>query len=383
MEIGEQMAKTKHLGMLAVAAGMLAAVGMLVLMTLVVKAKPARALAAPAPFHYALVYDYCLDNVNIGLWNCAPTRETFIADFTKSCTTSPTGICGGTGHYFLPKRAAGETAAAQNAAWSPDGSKIAFECKPSPVDAFGNDYEICTINGNMYNISSFPDYQQQLTKLTDNTWNDGDPTWSPDGSRIAFTSTRDGNYEIYTMRSDGTGFPTRLTNNPDPDTSPDWSPTGTKIAFTSLRFPPLEGASGFDIYTMNTDGTGLKQLTSRPKPQCRCQLNDWPSWSPDGTKIAFSSDRSGIETNNFEIYTMNSADGSGLERLTFNQNLDIEPTWSPDGRKIVFVSNREFIMTGKRTTRLYWTLSNGAVTTRLFATYPARAPDWHPNPLNY
>jgi Tol biopolymer transport system component len=374
MEIGEQMAKTKHLGMLAVAAGMLAAVGMLVLMTLEVKAQPARDLPVPVPFHYALVYDrqVCREGLCTG-------RDNFIADFTESCSIPPTEICGGTKHRrYLPSS---EPTGALNAAWSPDGSKIAFECKPSPVGEFGNDYEICTINGKMYKN---PVYREQLTRLTDNTWNDGDPTWSPDGSRIAFTSNRPGNYEIYTIRSSGTGGSHRFTNNPGPDTSPDWSPDGRKIAFTSFRSPPLKGAAGFDIYTMNTNGTGLTQLTSRPNPQCPCQLNDWPSWSPGGTKIAFSSDRSGIETNDFEIYTMNSADGSGLEQHTFNPYLDIEPTWSPDGRKIVFVSNRELILPNERRTHLYWTPSNGDVTTRLIGTDPgARAPDWNPKPPNY
>jgi Tol biopolymer transport system component len=377
MEKGEQMAKTKHLGMLAVAAGMLAAVGMLVLMTLEVKAQPARDLPVPEPFQYALVYD--VQGCSEGL---CTTRNKFIADFTERCRLPTTGkdvICGGIqrNQWRLPFSG---TTEALNAAWSPDGSKIAFQCKPSPVGTFGNDYEICTINGNMY---KHPNYRQQFTRLTDNTWHDGDPTWSPDGSRIAFTSNRDGNYEIYTMKSNGTGGSQRFTNNPGPDTSPDWSPSGRTIAFTSFRSPPLEGAPGFDIYTMRTNGTRLTQLTSRPNPQCPCQLNDWPSWSPSGEKIAFSSDRSGIETNDFEIYTMNT-NGTGLEQHTFNPYLDIEPTWSPDGRKIVFVSNRELILPGERRTHLYWTFSNGKVTSRLIGTRDfARAPDWNPNPPNY
>jgi Tol biopolymer transport system component len=367
-------AKTKHLGVLAVAAGILAAVGMLVLMTLVVKVKPARALPISSPIHYALAY--------------VVDRHLLFMDFTDACTISPTGICygGHTAFYFIDQAGspivAGEPI--QSPAWSPDGRKIAFACKSNP--AGGNDYEICTINGNWYLNRN---YQPQLTRLTNNTWNDTDPTWSPDGSRIAFSSNRPGNYEIYTMRSDGTGV-TRLTNNPDPDASPDWSPTGTKIAFTSLRHPPLVGAPGFDIYTMNTDGSGLKQLTSRPNPQCPCQTNDWPNWSPDGTQIAFASDRSGIETNDFEIYTMNS-DGSGLKRLTFSPDLDISPTWSPNGSKIAFASTRGSPSGGVSKWGLYWTLSNGTLATKIYtyadgnpdSNYGATEPDWDPKPPNY
>src|SRR5688500_14759719 len=114
MEIGEQMAKTKHLGMLAVAAGMLAAVGMLVLMTLVVKGKPAQARPVPEPFHYALVYD---------VKGCSgPLCTKFIADFTHRCRIpiDKSVICGGTeDKWQLPLSG---TKGALNAAWSPDGS---------------------------------------------------------------------------------------------------------------------------------------------------------------------------------------------------------------------------------------------------------------------
>jgi dipeptidyl aminopeptidase/acylaminoacyl peptidase len=128
---------------------------------------------------------------------------------------------------------------------------------------------------------------------------------------IAFTSTRDGNDEVYVMNADGTS-PINLTNNPASDDLPSWSPDGTKIAFTSERDGNRE------VYVMNADGTDQTRLTDNP-------AFDWlPSWSPDGTKIAFTSARDG----NVEVYVMN-ADGSGQTRLTDNPATDDLPSWQP------------------------------------------------------
>jgi len=90
--------------------------------------------------------------------------------------------------------------------------------------------------------------------LTDNVSSDGSPSWSPDGTKIAFCSTKDGNAEIYVMNADGTGA-IRLTNNPAWEDSPSWSPDGTRIAFDSSRDGNTE------IYVMNADGTGQTRLT--------------------------------------------------------------------------------------------------------------------------
>ncbi len=141
--------------------------------------------------------------------------------------------------------------------------------------------------------------------------------------KIAFMSDRDGNVEIYVMNADGSGQK-NLTNNPAIDKNPAWSPDGKKIAFDSYR----DGNQ--DIYVMNADGSGQKNLTND-------LINGgYPAWSPDGKKIAFDSYRDG----NWEIYVMN-ADGSGQKRLTNNPADDNFPSWSPDGKKIAFMSDRD------------------------------------------
>ena len=162
-----------------------------------------------------------------------------------------------------------------------------------------------------------------LARLTNNSANEGGACWSPDGSKIAFSSDRDGNSEIYVMNSDGTNQ-TRITNNPGNDGPSSWSPDGSKIAFSSDR----DGNS--EIYTMNADGTNQVRLTNNSV------VDQSPIWSPDGSKIAFSSDRDG----NSEIYVMNS-DGTNQTRLTNNTKRDWLGSWSPDGTKIVFESDTQ------------------------------------------
>ncbi len=189
--------------------------------------------------------------------------------------------------------------------WSPDGTRIAFQSSRD-----GNE-ELYVMNGD----------GSGLTRLTNNAAFDGEPAWSPDGAKIAFLTTRDGSAAIYVMNADGSGV-TRLTNSPGADADPAWSPDGTKIAFTSNR------DGNYEIYVMNADGSGVTRLTNNPA------RDGWPSWSPDGTRIAFQSERDG----NSQLYVMN-ADGSGVSRLTNNSDSDWQPAWSPDGSRIAFTKN--------------------------------------------
>ncbi len=167
--------------------------------------------------------------------------------------------------------------------------------------------------------------------------------WSPDGSKIALTLSPGGDSEIYSLSSSSGGGAARLTSNWGIDVSPDWSPDGSRIAFTSSRF------GGPQIFVMSRTGGGVAQITFGGNH------NVSPAWSPDGTKIAFA----GRDKGRFDIFVCN-ADGSNLRRLTQSAGDDEDPTWSPDGRYIVFASNRDgggkqlYVMTedGRNITRL-------------------------------
>lgn len=155
-------------------------------------------------------------------------------------------------------------------------------------------------------------------QLTNNATADLDPAWSPDGSKLAFSSERDGNLEIYVMNADGTNV-VRLTTAPGSDARPTWSPDGTRIAFISNR------DNVPDIYAMNSDGTNAVRLTND------AFVDADPAWSPDGRRIAFQSEREGTTA----IWVMN-ADGSGSGRVTTGERGDRHPAWSPDGTKLAF-----------------------------------------------
>jgi Tol biopolymer transport system component len=140
--------------------------------------------------------------------------------------------------------------------------------------------------------------------------------------RIAFVSGTPGSYDIYTMNSDGSGR-TQLTSAPGDDQDPAWSPDGTKIAFASDR------DGGLGIYIMDADGSNVARLTTT-------QVAFSPTWSPDGTKLAFEGLDSFQSANNADIWIVNQ-DGNGLWDVTQSDDTWEEyPAWSPDGSRIVF-----------------------------------------------
>lgn len=182
----------------------------------------------------------------------------------------------------------------------------------------------------------------QQTNLTNNLADDVNPVWSPDGSKIAFASARDSKeLDIYVMNADGSN-PVRLTNDPAEDSSPTWSPDGSKIAFVSFR------DSNYEIYVMDSTGANQIRLTNDPAEDVA------PAWSPDGSKIAFVSTRDG----NYEIYVMG-ANGSNPANLTNNLADDFAPAWSPDGTQIAFESFRD------NNFEIYRMAANGSNPTRL------------------
>jgi TolB protein len=173
---------------------------------------------------------------------------------------------------------------------------------------------------------------------------------------IAYVSFRDGNAEIYVM-GENDASPTRLTNNPEIDDWPDWSPDGTRIAFTRYT------GGKPDIYVMNADGTTQVNLT------VNAATDSGPDWSPDGTRIAFHSNRAG---GTLQIYLMN-ADGTGLLQLTSTPQLNSSPDWSPDGNRIAFESDRD----GQR--EIYVMNADGTAPTRLTFSGNNYGPQWSPS----
>lgn len=208
-------------------------------------------------------------------------------------------------------------------------------------------------------------------KLTSTPGPDGIGAWAPDGSKIAFVSSRDGNSEVYVMNADGTDAQ-RLTVGAAADTQPRWSPDGARLVFVSARTGNLE------IFTMDADGGDVEQLTNHSA------ADNWPEFSPDGSRIAFTSTRSGGSA----VYTMNS-DGSGVTKLTADAVEAGQPDWSPDGGRLVFVNNHcSPCLPGRPLSDLFvLTLSSGETrqVTRLFGNNlnPSWSPDgaqiafWH------
>ncbi len=215
--------------------------------------------------------------------------------------------------------------------WSPDGKRIAFiSDRDGHVHARHgwSTYEIYVMNADGSNSRN----------VTNNPFSDRSPSWSPDGQRIVFTSARDEanpqNSEIYVMDADGNNLQ-RLTENVGDDRDPSWSPDGERIVFSAGRDEHVENKFGItdEIYVMDADGGNEQRLTDN-------RNNDWnPSWSPDGQRIAFASDRKG-DLVNFDIYVMD-VDGGNQQKLLNNRGWDSSPSWSPNGERIAFTSERE------------------------------------------
>ena len=230
------------------------------------------------------------------------------------------------------RRLTNNPASDSSPAWSPYGKHIAFVSnRDGHVDGHGfTTSEIYVMGADGSNPQN----------LTNNPSDDRQPSWSPDGKRIVFSSDRDAgrdnphNIEIYVMNADG-GNPQRLTENLNEDKYPSWSPDGERIVFSARREGHVENKFGitYEIYVMDADGGNEQRLTDN-------RNNDWdPVWSPDGNRIAFESDRKG-DVVNFDIYVMD-ADGGNLQKLTNNRAWNGGPSWSPNGERIAFWSNKD------------------------------------------
>jgi cysteine-rich repeat protein len=222
--------------------------------------------------------------------------------------------------------------------WSADGTRIVFTS-----DRDGNrDVWVMDADGG------------NPTQLTSDPAEDLQPAWSPDGTRILFMTERDGDREIYVMNADGTN-PVNLTNSPgtDDDDEAQWSPDGTTISFYRAG----------DVWLMDADGTNQRNATNAPGSADFDQ-----NWSPDGTKMVFDSDRDGDR----EIFLMD-ADGGNQVQLTSNGDRDRQPVFSPDGTKILFESDRDGV------DQLYVMDVDGQNQQRLVESgTDDQEPDWQP-----
>ncbi len=194
---------------------------------------------------------------------------------------------------------------------------------------------------------------------------------SPDGSRVAFVSYRDGNAEIYVLTiSDNTL--TRVTNNSAADMDPAWSPDGSRIAFASDR------DGDWDVYVTDADGSNVENLTDSARDDSKGYNDRWPDFGfydyGDGTGdelIAFASDRDG----DWEVFTMY-YNGTGQTQSTANSDgtVDAEPSWDPLGEYLVIHSDRD---TNFEVATMYYDAADFANISRK-ETSSETSPDWEP-----
>ncbi len=171
-----------------------------------------------------------------------------------------------------------------------------------------------------------------LRQLTHNDRDDYQASWSPDGSRIAFTSARDGgNPEIYIMNADGSDQ-VNVTRHKRADYSPQWSPDSTQLVFCSDR------SGALNLYLINADGSNLRQLT---KGTMEDGEHADPQWSPDGKWIGFRL----LNWRQKADLVIIKPDGLGQQNITANEEHDeLTFTWAPDSREVAYTSRRQRIV---------------------------------------
>ena len=232
--------------------------------------------------------------------------------------------------------------------WSPDGGRIAFVS-----DRNGGNYQIYVMDSNGKNIR----------RLTDGEY-DWRPAWSPDGQWIAFHSRRgEEKAKIYVVTPDGTNLRRLAADIPSTDIEAAWSPNSQQIAFKSYR----EGRTG-EIYVMDVDGTNQQKLTHD------AAVNGEPAWSPDGSKIVFEA-----SLDEDTILAVMNSDGTNRRNLTEEVlngiwEMNSGPAWSPDGKSIAYVSG----IPGRNDTAIHLMTADGLHLKRLGKLHNGvdYSPDW-------
>ena len=238
----------------------------------------------------------------------------------KADGSDPHLLVGGPGWQWFPR-------------WSPDGAWVAYteEALGGPWIAsgplgpavgqgpqgpgFGATGSAARPEADLWKIAT--DGSGTKVRITDTPGDDRSGSWSPDGKRLVFDSTRDGDTELYSVDADGAN-PVRLTDSPGGDWAAAWSPDGRRIAFSSER----SGES--QVWAMDADGSNTTQLTTDPAGSI------WPAWSPDGMQLAITSWRTGVS----QVWAI-SADGTSpreLGRSQSTQDSVWDGSWAPDGR---------------------------------------------------
>ncbi len=184
--------------------------------------------------------------------------------------------------------------------WSPDGEQVAFRA--------GDGIRVIRLDRPVE-----PELSIVLAKGRD-------PSWSPEGTKIAYEAPgADGKDSVWVMNADGSGKQELARGM-----MPDWAPSGTKIAFVAETRP---GLMGRDICSINSDGSGLTNITNSPA------MVWMPSWSPDGSRIAYrAQDPLGTQ----RIYVMNLDGSNRITTASFATSSIAFPSWSPDGRQLTF-----------------------------------------------
>jgi Tol biopolymer transport system component len=198
--------------------------------------------------------------------------------------------------------------------WSPDGTRLAFVSNRNG----NNDIFIVNADGG------------GLFQLTTSDQDDHTPSWSPDGRQIVYTSYQEGNADIFIINADGSGEPIQITDHPSDDFYPAWSPAGDLIAFVTERnepFPDSCWSSGCnkDIFVVNPDGTNLRNLTESNSDDW------WFEWSPDGTRIVYEGKRDGMT----DLYVVNIQTRETLQLTDMPEDEWAGP-WSPDSSRLLF-----------------------------------------------